>query len=144
LGPEKVRAAIYGSLRDHLVNCLGMCEFLPYTNDQLVEAVRAVTGWDTNAWELWKGAERLVTLARAFNVRQGFTAADDCLPPRMAEPLGTVGTGVPAGAPIDSIALGAAVSLYYEMMGWDPVTGIPRRAKLHELDVGWVTTLLPS
>jgi len=135
LGPEKVRAVIYGTLRQHLDNCLCLCNFLPYRNDQVVEAVRAVTGWDTNVWELWKAAERLVTLARAFNVRQGFTPADDRLPPRMAEPLGP-------GAPIDPVAVEAALPLYYEMMGWDPVTGVPRAAKLHELGIGWVTALL--
>jgi aldehyde:ferredoxin oxidoreductase len=144
LGPEKVRAIIYGGLRDHLVNCLGMCQFLPYTNDQLVEAVRFVTGWDTNVWELWKGAERMVTLARAFNVRQGFTPADDRLPPRMAEPLGSDGAGDPVSAPIDPAAVEAALPLYYEMMGWDPETGVPRPAKLYELDVGWVTELLET
>ena len=154
LGPEKVRAMIYGSLRSHLNNCLGLCNFLPYRNDQVVEAVRAVTGWDTNAWELWKAAERLVTMARAFNVRQGFTPADDRLPPRMAEPLGPdgpstalrqssgQGSGHRPGQPIDPAAVEAALPLYYEMMGWNPVTGVPRAAKLYELDIGWVTTLL--
>jgi aldehyde:ferredoxin oxidoreductase len=138
LGPEKVRAIIYGSLRLHLNNCVGMCGFLPYSNDQVVEAVRAVTGWDTNAWELWKAAERLVTMARAFNVRQGFTPADDRLPSRLAEPLGPSGTG----KPIDPETVKAALPLYYEMMGWDPTTGVPRAAKLHELDVGWVAEML--
>jgi aldehyde:ferredoxin oxidoreductase len=138
LGPEKVRAILYGGLRAHLDNCLGLCNFLPYSNEQVVEAVRAVTGWDTNAWELWKVAERLLTLARAFNVRQGFTPADDRLPPRMAEPLGADGPG----APIDPAAIEAALPLYYEMMGWDPGTGVPRRAKLYELDIGWVADLL--
>jgi len=135
LGPDKVRAVIYGSLRRHLDNCLCLCNFLPYRNDQVVEAVRAVTGWDTNVWELWKAAERLVTMARAFNVRQGFTPADDRLPPRMAEPLGP-------GAPIDPAAVEAALPLYYEMQGWDPFTGVPRAAKLYELGIGWVTDLL--
>ena len=138
LGPDKVRAILYGGLRNHLDNCLGLCNFLPYGNDQVVEAVRAVTGWDTNAWELWKVAERLLTLARAFNVRQGLTPADDRLPPRMAEPLGAEGPG----APIDPAAVEAALPLYYEMMGWDPDTGVPRRAKLYELDIGWVADLL--
>jgi aldehyde:ferredoxin oxidoreductase len=139
LGPEKVRAILYGGLRSHLDNCLGMCDFLPYSNEQIVEAVRAVTGWDTNAWELWKAAERMVTLARAFNVRHGFTPADDRLPPRMAEPLGPDGPG----EPIDSAAVEAALAIYYEMMGWDPDTGVPRSAKLYELDIGWVAELLP-
>lgn len=138
LGPKKVRAVLYGALRAHLDNCLGLCNFLPYDNDQVVDAVRAVTGWDTSAWELWKGAERLLTLARAFNVRHGFTPADDRLPPRMAEPLGVDGPG----APIDPAAIEAALPLYYEMMGWDPATGVPRPARLHELDIGWLADLL--
>jgi len=138
LGPDKVRAVLYGGLRPHLNNCLGLCNFLPYSDDQVVEVVRAVTGWETNAWELWKGAERLVTMARAFNVRMGFTPADDRLPPRLAEPLGPEGSG----APIDPTELAAALPLYYEMMGWDPQTGVPRPAKLHELGIGWVADLL--
>jgi aldehyde:ferredoxin oxidoreductase len=138
LGPKKIRAVLYGALRAHLDNCLGLCNFLPYDNDQVVDAVRAVTGWDTSAWELWKGAERLLTLARAFNVRHGFTPADDRLPPRMAEPLGVDGPG----APIDPAAIEAALPLYYEMMGWDPATGVPRPARLHELDIGWLADLL--
>jgi len=137
LGPEKVRAILYDGLRLHLNNCLCLCNFLPYTNNQVVEAVRAVTGWDTNAWELWKIAERMVTMARAFNVREGFTPADDRLPPRMAEGLGSG-----SGQPIDPVAMEAALPLYYEMMGWDPITGVPRRAKFHELDIGWVADLL--
>jgi aldehyde:ferredoxin oxidoreductase len=138
LGPDKVRAIVYGSLRNHLDNMLGMCNFLPYRNDQVVEAMRAVTGWNTSSWELWKAAERMVTLARAFNVRQGLGPDDDRLPPRMAEPLGTEGPG----APIAPEAVSAALPLYYEMMGWDPETGVPRPAKLHELGVGWVANLL--
>jgi aldehyde:ferredoxin oxidoreductase len=137
LGPEKVRAILYDGLRRHLNNCLCLCAFLPYTNNQVVEAVRAVTGWDTNAWELWKAAERIVTMARAFNVRQGFTPADDRLPPRMAERLGSG-----SGEPVDPAAVEAALSLYYEMMGWNPATGVPHRAKLVELDIGWVAELL--
>jgi len=102
--------------------------------------VGAVTGWDTNAWELWKAAERLVTMARAFNVRQGFTPADDRLPLRMAEPIGPDGPG----APIKPRDVEAAVKLYYEMMGWNAATGEPRVAKLYELDIGWVAETLSA
>jgi aldehyde:ferredoxin oxidoreductase len=140
LSPEKVRAILYGGLRSHLENIIGLCGFLPYSNDQVVDAVRAATGWDTNVWELWKAAERLVTMARVFNVRHGFEPADDRLPPRMAETLGPDGPG----APMEPDDVEAALRLYYEMMGWDPDTGVPRVAKLHELGVAWVAELLPS
>jgi aldehyde:ferredoxin oxidoreductase len=137
LGPEKVRAILYGGLRPHLNNCLCLCNFLPYSNNQVVEAVRAVTGWDTSTWELWKVAERMVTMTRAFNARQGFTPADDHLPSRIADRLGSG-----SGEPVDPAAVEAALPLYYEMMGWDPATGVPRTAKLVELDIGWVAELL--
>ncbi len=136
LGPAKVRAILYGSLPPHLDNCLGLCNFLPYSHEQVVEIVEAVTGWRTGTWELWKAAERLLTMARAFNVRHGLTPDDDRLPWRMSEPLGP-------GAPIDPAAIEAALPLYYEMMGWDPASGVPRTARLQELDIGWVADLLP-
>ena len=138
LGPEKVRAILYGGLRRHLNNILCLCLFLPYSNDQVVEAMQATTGWDTSTWELWKAAERLVTMGRVFNVQQGFTPVDDRLPPRLAQPLGADGPG----EPVDPGALESALANYYEMMGWDPETGVPRKSKLHELDIGWVADLL--
>jgi aldehyde:ferredoxin oxidoreductase len=138
LDPQKVRAVVYGSLRAHLNNILGMCSFLPYSNDQVVDLTRAVTGWDTSTWELWKGAERLITMARAFNVIHGFTPADDRLPERMSVHLGPDGPG----APIEPESIEAALTLYYEMMGWDANTGVPRPAKLYELDVGWIAPML--
>jgi aldehyde:ferredoxin oxidoreductase len=64
--------------------------------------------------------------------------ADDRLPPRLAEPLGSDGPG----EPIHPAAVEAALPIYYEMMGWDPVTGVSRPAKLYELDVGWVAEML--
>jgi aldehyde:ferredoxin oxidoreductase len=30
------------------------------------------------------------------------------------------------------------VESYYEMTGWDPETGVPRRRKLAELDLDWL------
>ena len=51
LGPAKVRSILYGSLRPHLDNCLGLCNFLPYRHDQVVEIVEAITGWRSGTWE---------------------------------------------------------------------------------------------
>ncbi|MDH5362055.1 MAG: hypothetical protein OEW84_01920 [Aigarchaeota archaeon] len=31
-----------------------------------------------------------------------------------------------------------AITLYYAMMGWNPQTGVPTRAKLEELGLGWL------
>ena len=53
------------------------------TTDKMTEVVNAVTGWNTTFLELHKVGERAATLARVFNLREGFTAADDTLPKRI-------------------------------------------------------------
>lgn len=139
LGPEKVRLAVYYVDQMVLYNCIGLCHFFPYSISQVVEAVNGVTGWNTTTWELLKGAERVLSMARAYNLLEGFTATDDALPDRLytAYPEGPC-----AGAPLDRVALDRAKSIYYEMMGWDGETGLPREMRLHELNVGWVSDKL--
>jgi len=114
---------------------IGLCNFIPWSRDQRVQIVRAITGWETNVWELMKAGERSVTMARAFNMREGITRKDDVLPPRMRVPhvSGTVNE-----KPVDPEVLDEAVTLFYGLMGWDPETGEPTQAKLHELDIAWV------
>ncbi|MHB1162486.1 MAG: aldehyde ferredoxin oxidoreductase C-terminal domain-containing protein, partial [Chloroflexota bacterium] len=73
-------------------------------------------------------------MARLFNIREGFTAADDDLPPRMFQPLRN---GALEGVALDRAEFEAARRLYYEAAGWDPVTGVPTRGKLAELDLLW-------
>ena len=58
-----------------------------FDTQDLVTTVRAVTGWETNLWELMLIGERRINLMRVFNAREGLDAADDQLPTRMAEPL---------------------------------------------------------
>jgi len=103
--------------------------------------VQAATGWDVTEWELLKVGERAMTLARAFNVREGFTPDDDVLCERSYGP--TIGGALAEGG-IDREALRQAVHTYYGMMGWDPDTGVPTVAKLHELGVGWAAEHLPG
>jgi aldehyde:ferredoxin oxidoreductase len=40
--------------------------------------------------------------------------------------------------PVDPEVLDENLSTFYGMMGWDPATGEPTEAKLHELDIAWV------
>jgi aldehyde:ferredoxin oxidoreductase len=95
---------------------------------------RAVTGWDLSLWELMKAGERRLNMMRAFNAREGFTREHDILPPKLVQPK----KGGPSeGTFIDPDALEKAKDLYYAMCGWDE-RGIPTRAKLEELSLGWV------
>jgi aldehyde:ferredoxin oxidoreductase len=135
LNAHKVRAYTFNVNLRWVHNQIGCCMFIPWSRDQIVQLIRAIAGWETNVWELMKAGERGVTMARVFNLREGLTRADDVLPPRTAVPhvSGTLNE-----KPVDPEDLDEAVSIFYGMMGWDPSTGVPTEAKLHELDIAWV------
>jgi aldehyde:ferredoxin oxidoreductase len=139
LGPRKVRLFTYLQHWWSLGNCLDICLFTTapvrvWTIPQVVEMVNAVTGWDTTTWELMKVGERATTMARAFNVREGFTKDDDWLPERFFQPI----EGGPLkGTKLSKEVVRKAIATYYQMMGWGE-DGVPTKAKLEELDVGWV------
>ncbi|NLD74029.1 MAG: aldehyde ferredoxin oxidoreductase, partial [Chloroflexi bacterium] len=84
---------------------------------------------------LMKVGERGVTMARVFNLREGWTRADDVLPPRMNRPFVTETVNE---KPIDPEVLDEHLSMFYGMMGWDTETGVPTRSKLQELDIEWI------
>jgi aldehyde:ferredoxin oxidoreductase len=141
LGPEKVRFFVYAHLWWGLFDCLGMCKFpfIPHPAgfikiNQLIEIINAVTGWETSLWELMKASERAINIARCFNIREGFTNNDDNLPERFFE---EIKFGPSKGFKINKEEFYKAIKIYYEMMGWDKNTGIPTKAKLDELDIGW-------
>jgi aldehyde:ferredoxin oxidoreductase len=58
------------------MDCLVMCHLdMARTNlATLVEIVDAVTGWGTGIMELLRIQERVITVARLFNIREGFTS----------------------------------------------------------------------
>jgi aldehyde:ferredoxin oxidoreductase len=139
-GPVKMRLSAFTQRFMSLLDSLELCAFCYasgwfFTAQDLVKTVQGITGWQTNMWELMIIGERRVQMQRAFNAREGFTAADDILPPRMAEPLDG---GPTDGWQVDLDAWHEDRALYYGMMGWDPATGLPTRAKLYELALDWV------
>lgn len=102
--------------------------------------VQAATGWDVSAYEYYKLGERALTLARIFNIREGFGPEDDRLALRS---YGPTTSGALAEGGIDPGQLDRAVHTYYAMMGWNRETGIPTRDKLWELGVAWAEEYLP-
>ena len=140
LGPHKARNFIYLHFIWSLYESLGVCNFVAgpvwaLTLSKLVEVVQAVTGWETSLWELMKAGERSVTMARVFNLREGFGRKDDTLPDRLFEPLES---GALQGFGIDRREFDELLTLYYEAMGWDPRDGVPTRGKLAELNLFWL------
>lgn len=134
LSAEKVRLQLYGSLWQHTLNCLIFCQFVPLSYDRTATLINGITGWNTNLWELMKVGERCITMARAFNVREGLGRSDDVLPKRFLTPFTS---GPLEGVAIKESDLTNAIDTYYGMVGWDE-SGRPTTAKLEELGIGWV------
>jgi len=145
LGEEKVRYALRTQWVYSLLDSLTLCQFVfgpawqVYGPRQIVEAVKAVTGWDVSFDELLQVGERRVNMMSAFNAREGIGRQDPPLPPRFFEPLPD---GPSQGLAVDRTELLEAIDSYYQMAGWDRSSGRPTRKKLEELDLGWVADLL--
>jgi aldehyde:ferredoxin oxidoreductase len=139
LDARKIRAYAYGVLRPNLNNIIGFCNFVPINDEKILALVRASTGWNCSHWELMKVAERGLTMARAYNAREGFSIKDDTLPNRFFTPINAKDS---ISKPICKEELSKGVRLYYEMMGWNPETGFPEFAKFEELGLGWINKVL--
>jgi aldehyde:ferredoxin oxidoreductase len=140
LGAEKVRYALYTQYLYSCMDTVNVCQFVwgpawqLYGPGQLVETVRAVTGWGVSLWELLKVGERRLNLLRAFNAREGVGAEADTVPPKLLVPLQG---GASDGAAVTAEEVEQAKGIYYRMAGWD-ADGRPTRGKLEELALGWV------
>ena len=141
LGPNKIRLLIYTTFWRVLENCLVICTSVPWSYNQKVEIVRAVTGWNTTVWELMKVGERVINIARVFNLREGFTEKNDWLPERFFHPQTS---GPLSKTAVDPTELERAKHTYYRVMGWDEDTGIPLKGKLEELGISWVANELAN
>ncbi|MBN2549439.1 MAG: aldehyde ferredoxin oxidoreductase family protein [Anaerolineales bacterium] len=144
LGPEKIRFAAYTHIFYSMLDTLELCQFVwgpawtLYGPTEIVELVRAVTGWPVSLFELMKVGQRRLNLMRAFNAREGFTRKDDRLPKKFFQPL--AGTGPTAGVALTQTEIDAALDLYYQILGWTP-DGVPTRASLAEVGIEWVADL---
>jgi aldehyde:ferredoxin oxidoreductase len=135
LSPNKARMWIYMMLNRSINNNVGVCAFMPYSLDHLIEQVKSVTGWNISSWELMKVSERSINLAQAFNAREGFTSEDDILQDRFFEPIQG---GALKGQTIDRQQFCDTRNLIYDMFGWDRKSAAPKRWKLYELGLDWV------
>jgi len=92
--------------------------------------ITAATGIKTSGADILQVAERTFNLTRVFNMREGFTRADDHAPARvLEEPLPD---GPTRGAFVKRSDFEKMLDEFYEISGWDK-TGTPTDAKLKEL-----------
>jgi len=133
-GDAAVLAAVATEDRAAVMDSLILCKFLrgvfetPYA--EWAELLGAVTGWDADADELATTARRIVMAKRLYNLREGWTRAEDTLPERFLSEGLEVASGRAAVLP--RARLEAMIDRYYEERGLDEA-GIPLPETLEAL-----------
>jgi aldehyde:ferredoxin oxidoreductase len=72
---------------------------------------------------------------RIYNLREGFSAADDTLPDRFFSE--SVPTRHSPSASLNRETFRQAIQTYYSMMGWDEA-GRPRESTLVDFELDWL------
>lgn len=106
--------------RAALIDSLILCKFLRGVFDDLfvetAELLAAVTGWDLTGEELRETARRIVALRKAYNIRAGWTPADDTLPDRFLDEA--LVEGASSGARLSRERLSEMIVGYNQARGW--------------------------
>jgi aldehyde:ferredoxin oxidoreductase len=138
---EKVWFALTTQYAYSCLDTLNICQFVfgsawqLFELEQLVQATRAITGWDVDLNELLTVGERRLNLLRAYNAREGIGRNADILPNKLYKALKG---GKTDGIYITSEELEQAKDWYYALAGWDSTTGKPTRKTLEKLGLNWV------
>ncbi|HSK47638.1 MAG TPA: aldehyde ferredoxin oxidoreductase C-terminal domain-containing protein, partial [Coriobacteriia bacterium] len=107
------------------LDSLSLCKFSSFalSEEHYARLYSAVTGFEIGGQELLQAGERIWNLERLYNLREGFTAADDRLPTRLLEDPNAQG---------QVVDLAPMLSEYYRFRGWDE-NGVPTAEKLEAL-----------
>jgi aldehyde:ferredoxin oxidoreductase len=118
---EHVRAAIETEDRAAIMDSLILCKFLrgvfaePF--GEWAALLAGVTGWDVDGAELRETARRIVHAKRAYNLREGWTPADDWLPDRFLDTSLELASGRTATLPAERLR--SMIAHYYAERGLD-------------------------
>jgi len=137
LKAEKGRGPMVRDMEDTyaVIDSLIICKFSRGTYYKgLVEMAKLynlVTGIDMTAEELKQSGERINTVARVINIREGLGRKDDTLPWKVMN-MPIPDEGPVKGAVVTQKELDLLLDDYYESRGWT-LEGVPTLAKLKEL-----------
>ena len=138
-GADHLTGVSIGDQNTRLMNdSIGMCLFVQLggiTPESMKSLLNAAAGYNFSMDDYWKTAERIYTLERSFNVREGFSRDDDTVPPRMYKEALSVGAA--KGKILTVEGLNSLLDKYYADRGWDN-NGIPTKARLQELGLDFV------
>ncbi len=118
-----------------VLDCMVLCKFgarNAFANswDNMVMLVNAATGGDYTVEELKQVGERVWTVERLFNLREGFSKKDDTLPDRLFTT--PIHDGPSKGAVVRREDFESELEAYYALWGWSK-DGVPEKDALERL-----------
>ncbi len=109
-----------------------LCDFWALSLETMAQMLSAALGRSINEEDLRQAGERVVNLARQFNVREGFGKGEDILPERIFKE--TLKTGATAGKLLPREEFDNMLKEYYALRGWDE-NGRPSAQTLSKLGI---------
>jgi aldehyde:ferredoxin oxidoreductase len=124
----------FAAVLDSLIVCKFLRKCFTDFYSESAELLGKVTGWNCSGDELRRVGERIHTLKKLFNVREGWRTEDDWLPERLLKEA--LPTGVARGVSLTTEELREMIQGYYQARGWDKEGNVPdekrRELKLME------------
>ena len=119
------------ALIDSLIVCKNAKGTLYKELADMAKIYALVTGYEMTPEELSAAGERIITLARLINLREGLSRKDDTLPWKvMNQPIPDDGPA--KGAMVTQDELDLLLDDYYQSRGWT-LDGIPTKSQLNKL-----------
>lgn len=131
-GALAARSEDHSAVLDALVLCKFIRKCLLDFEAESAAMLRVVTGAPWTGDEVARLGARLTTIKKLFNIREGWTRADDTLPARIFDQ--PIPEGTAAGARLSRAELEMMIDSYYAARGWTS-EGLVPRAKLSALEV---------
>jgi len=100
--------------------------------DEFSKLIRLATGMKFSKAQLMEIGERIYTLERLFNLREGFARKDDALPERYFKEATPIGLPIAKGKKIDKERFETMLDEYYALHNWDR-DGVPKNETLERL-----------
>jgi aldehyde:ferredoxin oxidoreductase len=125
---------VYGIIDSYII-----CKFTRgiYENDaEMAKVYELVTGIPHTEESMLQRGEAIVNLSKCFNIREGWTRADDHPPEKFFKEAHTKGPA--KGVTLKEDGYQTLLSGYYEARGWDKETGIPTDDTLKRLGLDFV------
>jgi aldehyde:ferredoxin oxidoreductase len=117
-------------LTDSMVVCHFTWHF-PLSREQKVKLINGATGLNYDSEKVSQFGQRVETLIRLFNIREGITRADDILPPKFWQEE-TIGPSKNMMSFINQDDFEKSLDKYYALRGWNN-WGIPTRETIEKL-----------